>query len=839
MEHLVQILTLALLALAVAAPARFDRSTGAITSERWRSGVPLGGIGCGVVELLTDGSFGNFTINHNWDRPTGWMKGTFAAVFADDGKKKCVRVLRLAGSDEYEGVENVAGTSYVGMFPMVTLAYSDRELPVEVTLRAFSPLIANNAADSSLPVACFDVHLKNTGRSKVTAAIALTWENILGFGGREDAQWQSTEGNSQEAKTSPSRGLEGVLFSTKQTYEGQRQNVVGQYYLAARKAPGVEVTTCPAWDTAGKSVGFWKGFSSSGRLGAAGGGLGGAVAARTTLGPGQEKRLRFLVVWFMPHHVTIHHIEQPATEERKEDVGHYYLNRFEDPLATAQYVAKNEDRLREETLAWQRPVLESNLPFWLKHKLINCAFSVFACGILTKDGRFAVMESPITMGGATGTMDQRMAAHAFYTQLFPELDMRELELFARCQDLVKPVADGRISHFDGNVHNVIGDPNVSYGVTDWPDLSCSFIMQVLKLYRWTGDRQFLDRMYPHVKKALAWLESADKDGDAIPEGGSTYDYEKAFPGAFSYSASCYLGALKAGIEIARVEEDDEMWQAYRSRFALVQKSMMGNLWNGKFFIKQYQAKTGEKNPNSFIAQLAGDWLSRLSGTGSTFPDDVTESVVRETIARHVKPFKPVPPMEVTPDGKIATDVCFVLQHEPYIGCEAIYQGYTDDGLDVIKRVYDTAWEVNQNPWHQLLAYEAPSGKEKFLLSYMTCPTTWHVLNALSGATLDVPAETLYIDPRTATYLTELHIPVYFSRFWCWLDYAPPKMLRLRVLRAFGEPVRISRVVDREGRELLRLAKPFIAKQGAVLNLDSLAGGFPGPKVVDYEVKAKE
>ena len=100
-------------------------------------------------------------------------------------------------------------------------------------------------------------------------------------------------------------------------------------------------------------------------------------------------------------------------------------------------------------------------------------------------------------------MDQRMAAHAFYTQMFPELDESELRLFALCQDkaiikvgkgasaTTRP-ADGRITHFCGNVQEAIGDPNVDYGVTNWPDLSCSFILQVEKLCKWTGDKQFAD-----------------------------------------------------------------------------------------------------------------------------------------------------------------------------------------------------------------------------------------------------------------------------------------------------------------------------------------------------------
>ncbi len=393
------------------------------------------------------------------------------------------------------------------------------------------------------------------------------------------------------------------------------------------------------------------------------------------------------------------YLAQMKAVQKTENVGHFYSNRFKNAAEIADYVFNNTDRLLGDTREWQDIVRKSNLPDWLRLKLVNCAFSIYACGIFTKDGRFAVMESPVDMSGATGTMDQRMAAHAFYTQMFPELDMKELRMYAKCQDLVKPYPDGRITHFDGNIHEVIGDPNIGYGVTDWPDLSTSWMLQVIKLYRWTGDRKFVDDMWPHVKWALEWLKSEDMDGDLIPEGGSTYDYDALPRGAFCYNADCYLAALRCGIHMARIEGDKVAEKAYTDRFRAVQASYMKNLWNGKYFDKFFNQKTGIRVPNSFIAQLAGDWLSRLSGCGPTLAPGVIDSTMREIIARHVKPFFPVPPMEVTPEGKLATGACYMLQHEPYVGCEAINEGYTDDGLDVIKRVYDVAWELNRNPWH--------------------------------------------------------------------------------------------------------------------------------------------
>ena len=78
------------------AQSGFIPETGRINSERWNNGVSLGGIGCGKLEILTDGAFANVTINNNWDRRTGIVKGTFFAIHTDNGKKKTARLLRLS-----------------------------------------------------------------------------------------------------------------------------------------------------------------------------------------------------------------------------------------------------------------------------------------------------------------------------------------------------------------------------------------------------------------------------------------------------------------------------------------------------------------------------------------------------------------------------------------------------------------------------------------------------------------------------------------------------------------------------------------------------------------------
>jgi len=814
---------LCLIFLAPVIAAGLDVDTGIISNERWGSGVPLGGLGCGKLEILTDGAFGYYTGNHNQDRQTGRLKGAFAAIYAECGDRRAARMLRLTGESEYAGVRNIDNIDYAGWFPTAEITYRDAALPVNVKLLAWSPLIPHNIDDSSLPVACLRFTITNPGNKPARAVLLVAWPNLAGWGGDGSNAISDLTGNTAQPLAAP--GVHGLLFS-KAGAPAQPQNELGTYALCVTdaSAPAGSKLVLPSFDAAGDSLPFWDSFSRSGDITlpmqtttpkehAA------LVSATVTLKPRETRRIEYLLVWHFPDFITTRH-PQNSGKHGPENVGHWYGNRFKSAGEIAVYTAANTKRLLNETLEWQNLVRRSNLPAWLKLKLVNCAFPLYACSILTRDGRFTTMESPVDMGGATGTMDQRMASHAFLTQMFPELDQRELRLFADCQQMAKP-SDGRITHMNGNIHEVIGDPNVTYGVTDWPDLSCSFIMQVLKLYRWTGDRKFLDEMWPHVLDALAWLQTADTDGDFIPEGGSTYDYEDIPRGSFSYSAGCYLGALRAGIDIARIEGDAARSQAYADRFASAQQSVMQQLWTGEYFRKLVNVQTGEKRENSFIAPLAGDWLSRLSASGRTLSPEITDKAIAYILQRHVKPFSPVPPMEVTPDGRIATGSCYLLQYEPYVGCEAINEGYVDDGLDVIKRVYNVVWEQNHNPWHQTLSYSAPSGSQGGLVSYMTCPTTWHVLNALSGSTIDVPVRQLYLSPRLPTGQAEWHMPLFFSRCWLWLDYAPARrVLRLTVVKTFGAPVTIEQIAPDSDAPSIELRKPFTMRLGARLDLSS-------------------
>ena len=72
---------------------------------------------------------------------------------------------------------------------------------------------------------------------------------------------------------------------------------------------------------------------------------------------------------------------------------------------------------------------------------------------------------------------------------------------------------------------------------------------------------------------------------------------------------------------------------------------------------------------------------------------------------------------------------------------------------------------------------------------------WAVLQALTGAALDVPARTLHLGPRTGGEIARLRCPFFFPGVWAMLDYEPDKgHVSVEVLRHFGVPHTIDTVI---------------------------------------------
>lgn len=135
-----------------------------------RSGIPLGGLGCGTVEIRGDGGFHEWQIFNNTCSPATVPEALLAARVAVGGQTSAC-ALHLRPPAGLPGVEQV---TYRGEFPFAWLSYSLPESPpVEVRLEAFTPFIPHDTDGSSIPGAVLRLHLLNRSTQHARAQFCL------------------------------------------------------------------------------------------------------------------------------------------------------------------------------------------------------------------------------------------------------------------------------------------------------------------------------------------------------------------------------------------------------------------------------------------------------------------------------------------------------------------------------------------------------------------------------------------------------------------------------------------------------------------------------------------
>jgi len=745
--------------------------------ETPRSGVPLGGIGTGKVEIARDGVFTNITINNNQEAPIYNAPGCFFAFRekTEDG----ITAKILQKSSPYD-LPRTSRIEYRGEFPITKVTYEDPEISSILNLEAFSPVIPHDTENSNIPGIIFSFKISNPTAKTVSASLLFSWENLLNCGGwakqpnpaGEDNikqvyqfpyfVWNNRTGNKQSLLSE--NGLTGLTFSSSEDHDNKISS--GDYTLAC-DCRDADVTVLPSWNVEEKPDRLWRDFKNSGKLmekdepkptGSEGiHHPAGAVCAGVNIEPKSEKQLTFVLSWYLPRLIDWNGLNW----------GNAYAKRFSGSSQVAHYLIDNKDQFAAQTRELPRVIHDSSLPEWLKTKLMDDMFPMISCSWYTADGKFSVNEAPTMMHGCLGTMDQRLSSHSIYTLFYPDLDEIELDLFRQWQH-----EDGLVTHDLG--HGVFCKKDSVAAV--WPDIASSFALQVYKHYLYTGNEVFFKTFYPHLKKAVEWQKKLDEDGDGIaelkPGRGTTYDSYYWY-GASTFVASLWLATLRVAQRAAELMNDQVFAQECADLYEKVGESMIDSLWTGSYF-RNYREITGQKRicDNCFVGQLAGQWFMHLIDEGYQVP----EEMVKKSIASMKKMNVELPGHlaisdETTPDGKLEwSAVSFIQYAETYYACLAIYNDMVDEGLQCLKKIHNVCYNINQHPWKTYLTYFAKNGKPTGLPWYMTNTASWFALNALTGFHYDAVRGSITIAPHLATGEKHMKLPLFSPLFWSWLDY---------------------------------------------------------------------
>lgn len=709
------------------------------------SGVPLGGIGTGKIEINPDGTFGSITLRNNWTNPLGYRnpKNKTSHTEHVPGFHLAIRTDSAATLLQNIPLNNYPTTKrihYKGEYPFTKVTYYPKNIPIIVTLEAFSPLILGDAGNSSHPGILINFELKNKLKKRTKLSLLFILRNIIG---------NYPTGRYNLLKKAPSSRT--IVFTQNNPYE--YDHTYGSMLFTVHSSWG-RFTCQDSWnmcsqnfkfDASNMLFPFWQTWSETGELpdtsnkikvSSGSHELGAAINVSGTIKAGGRVQVKALLAWNFPRHPFS---PSPLPMGNGEGKGKGTEAQSLERKATAitHRLLKNASNLRTETLKWQYTIKESSLPDWLADALINNLYVLTSGSIQTPDGKFALYEAPVECP-YLGTLDVRFYGSLPLALFFPELEKSELMQLAQAQ---RP--DGYIPHDFG--WNRMDSPNDGTTMLKWKDLCPKFILMVDRYWQWHKDSKLLADMYPVCKRAMLWEFNCDKNNDSLPDNegaDQTFDLWQ-FYGANSYTSSIYLASLLAMAKMATHVGDDKFAQKIRQIFSLAQRNFISSLWNKNYFIAANDSLNKKVDLACTANQLMGQWFSHMLNLGHIVPQWYIKKALKTVfkynaaMSRYgaVNSVRSINSKVHGTHGNVDTSNYHASNIWPGISYAlsalAIYEGMTTDGLVLAKKVWDNIVHNQKSPWNQPDVIDARSGAFGFGDHYMRNMVIWAVPLALA------------------------------------------------------------------------------------------------------------
>ena len=649
-------------------------------------GLPLGGIGTGVVSL---GGRGNL---HDWEIVNRPAKGfdlqqTFFSLYTKsaDGRVTATALEGIIPQADYEGARGATVPNhglprfrqcrFDAAYPFGTVSLSDADVPLRARLTAFNPLIPTDSDSSGIPVAILRFILTNDSEEDIKAAVCGSLNNFIGSDG--------TSGQPKDNRNiyRQADGLAGVFMqSAGVDREAPQWGTLALTTLLPPSIPpsrqgeaagsaslhpdggtegGVSHRTAWANYSWGDSLlDFWDDFSDDGALEERDrDGVDnptGSLCVSLDAPAKSSVEVVFFLTWHFPNRVTwretgSNHPHSP--NQAGAIIGNYYTNQYADAWDAAAYTAKNLDWLEAETRAFVDAVCESDLPAVVKESaLFNLSTLRSQTVFRTPDGFMFGWEgcddtAGCCFGSCTHVWNYEQATAFLFGDL--ALGMREVEF-------------NHATRSDGGMSFRIELPleqaqSWSLAAADG-QMGC-----MMKLYRdWqlSGDDERLRGMWAKARKALefCWLPGGwDADKDGIMEGCQHNTMDVEYYGPNPQMGIWYLGALRAMEAMARAMGDDDMADDCRRLYENGSAWIDANLFNGDYYEHEIRPATGvdavlgmlmsemgaadptepvlQLGAGCLVDQLVGQLLAHVCGLGYLVDEGKVKRTL-ESIMRH-------------------------------------------------------------------------------------------------------------------------------------------------------------------------------------------------------------
>lgn len=759
--------------------------------------LPVGGIGTGTVSLGGRGDLRDWEIMNRTAKgfiPKRGAVSPFFAVFIKTGDGRTI-TRALEGPVELSGYEESHGStvpnhglprfrecSFETAYPFGQVLLSDPDVPIDVRLKAFNPLIPTDPDASGIPVAILRYELHNRTDKVLTASICGTMPNFIGMDGSEtEGDWRGepiyvgAKSNRNEYRTG--KNVRGIFMTSDGVDKKKEQ--WGTIALTTPEKGAVTYRTAWLKDVWGNSLlDFWDDFSADGSLEereSTGENMPVmSLATGVDIPPHSARTLTFFLTWHFPNR------QSWTPKNNNEDLlTNYYTTKYIDAWDVAESVAVRLPDLEKDTVEFVDVFLASPLPEEVKESaLFNISTLRTQTCFRTSDGMFF---------GWEGSSNHRGCCHGSCTHVW-NYEQATAFLFGGLAKTMRETEFGSATDDAGLMSFRVGLP-LSSRACDFGKAAADGQMGcIMKMYRdWqlSGDDNMLKRLWPKVRKTLefCWIPGGwDANSDGVMEGCQHNTMDVEYYGPNPQMELWYLGALRAAEEMANYLGDKTFAKTCREKFTYGSAWTDSHLFNGEYYVHliqppgdpskiapSLQIGMGASDPNKpdfqlgsgcLVDQLVGQYMAHICGLGylvdkghvSTTLNSIMKYNYRKGLTDHfncLRSFamgdesvllmasypkeRPVHPFPYF------TEVMTGFEYTAAVGM--LYEGMTVDGLLCIRNIRDRYDGLKRSPFD-----EAECGHH-----YARAMASWASVLALTGFEWSGVNNTMTFAPFEGTY----------------------------------------------------------------------------------------
>lgn len=603
--------------------------------------MPVGGIGTGTVALGGRGELRDWEIMNipgkGYSTVTTGNNAPFFAIYTHP-QGGISRTTLLSGPlypHEYwhyegrpvnhHGLPRFAHATFEAAYPFGQVELIDEQLPVRVKVKSFNPLVPGDADASGLPIAVLCYEVTNLTDVPLEASVCGSMRNFVGKDGSKF--WTNWKGDYIPIGAKQNRneyrdcdGLKGIYMYSKGV--DSVDPAWGTVALSTEAASGVTYRTASRPDDWNNAIlDFWDDFSADGvledREKMVEDDPMASLAVKKVIAPRGTETYTFFITWNFPN----------RKAWSGSVVGNYYSTHYPDAWKNAGQIVPRLPQLEANTLKFVNALLRCSYPEVVKEAaLFNLAALRSQTVFRIPDGHLmgwegVMMHTGSCMGSCTHVWNYEVATPFLFGEL--ACSMRDVEFNYATKE------NGLM-----NFRAALPLSEAAKGSSAAADGQMGCVMKMYREWQLCGDRRFLERNWPQIKKvmAYAWVEKGwDGDQDGVMEGSQHNTMDVNYFGPNPQMGFWYMGALRAAEKMAVAMKDKDFARKCNRLFRQGSAWMDEHLFNGEYyehritdprtfeFLDMQDPKVEipdfQLGKGCLVDQLVGQYMAHLCGLG--------------------------------------------------------------------------------------------------------------------------------------------------------------------------------------------------------------------------------